>query len=351
MPSIESLSRAFVYEPREAKKAAKANGTPAKPRRLGRVHNLVFSPDGRTMVGILVKRPDVAGMVKREDLFVAWDRIGTFEGGLITRNGAADAYDDKARARLGLDWERCIIWEDMDVATRSGKVLGRVADLSFDADTGTVEQIFVTDGNLAASIVGSLPLTSDHVLGVVNQTMVVTDEVEELELTGGLAAKAGEGFAKARVKGSEVASKAGAAAGELIDKGSFALGKAIGTAKNVIQDAMKPDEAPAPAPQPAEVVAVEGPNAPAEVTGAQGEPPIFSVVDEASEGAEAPAGAAASTAAEQPSQAPAAEPASNAPAADEPTIIDDAAKFIGAQIGKTKTMFSEFLKEFNEANR
>ncbi len=354
MPSIESLSRAFVYEPREAKKAAKANGTPAKPRRLGRVHNLVFSPDGRTMVGLLVKRPDVAGMVKREDLFVAWDRVGSFEGGLITQNGAGDAYDQKAIERLGLDWDRCVIWEAMDVATRSGKVLGRVADISFDGESGTVETIFVTDGNLAASIVGSLPLTSDHVLGVANQTMVVSDEVEELELTGGLAAKAGEGFAKAREKGAEVASKAGVAAGELLDKGSFALGKGIGMARNAIHDAMKPEEAPAPAPQPAEGVIVEAPSEPLAVEGTEGEPPIFSVAEETGEQAsdEARAAAAATSSPEQPQPAPAPSSApASAPASDEPTIVDDAAKFIGAQIGKTKTMFSEFLKEFNEANR
>ncbi len=348
MPSIESLSRAFVYEPRDAKRAAKANGAPAKPRRLGRVHNLVFSPDGGTMVGLLVKRPDVAGMVKRDDLFVAWDRVGTFEGGLITRLEEGDAYDERAISRLGLDWNRCIIWEAMDVATRKGKVLGRVADISFDGQTGRVEQIFVTDGNVAASLVGSLPVAPEHILGVVNQTMVVADEVEEIELTGGLAAKAGEGFAKAREKGAEVASKAGNAAGELLDKGSFALGKAIGTAKNAIQDAMKPAEGEKPAPRPAEAVVVEAPAEPAAVEGAQGEPPIFTVVEEASQ--EPGASAAREPAEEAPAPEGAAMPAAEGEP-EGPTIVDEAAKFVGVQIGKTKTMFSEFLKEFKEASR
>ncbi len=342
MPSIETLNRVFVYEPRSGRKAAKADGTPAKPKRLGRVHNLVFSPNGRRVVGILVRRPDVAGMVKRDDLFVAWDRLAAYEGGgLIVAAEAGDAYDEKAIERLGLPWDRCIIWESMDVATAGGKVLGRVTDITFDGATGDVDTIFATDGQVAASLVGSVPIPPELLRGVRSQTMIVADEAEELELTGGMAAKAGEGFARAREKGAEVVSQAGTAAGKLLDKGSFALGRAIGQAKNAIADAMEPEPAESPAPAPARDVLVEAPAAPPKVEGSAGEPPIFSVDAEAAKAAhEKPAAKPTATAQAQSAAKP-----------EEPSAVDAAAQALGRQLGKTKTMFSEFLKEFNEASR
>ena len=50
-------------------------------KRLGRIHMTVFDPDGRRVVGFLVKRPDVAGMVKRSDRLLLHDLVCFFPFG------------------------------------------------------------------------------------------------------------------------------------------------------------------------------------------------------------------------------------------------------------------------------
>lgn len=338
MLSVESLYRMPVYEPRAAKRgaSAKAAAAGASPkadrsllRRIGRVHYPVFSPDGRRLVGLLVKRPDVAGMVKREDAFCAWDRVSAIDAGLLVSGEAA--LDAAAIERLGLDWDRCIIWSGMDVATRSGKALGRVADLTVGPE-GDVERILVTDGDWAETFVGAVPVTMDLVVGVVKQRMIVADEVDDLELTGGMAAAAGEAFGKAKLKGSELATKAGAAAGSAIDKGSFALGKALGSAKRAVRDALADDGDDAGA---GGATAPDG---------------------EGAKGAVAPTVAAATGASKDAPAATAAPTGTPAPPTKEPPQgtgdpVADVAQLIGRRIGETGSAFGEFLREFKENSR
>lgn len=235
MLTMEQLVGQKVFVPRPDGRRTKADGTPAPPKRIGKVHNLVFSPEGTSVVGLMVKRPDVAGMVKRDDLFVALDAVGTFEGGMLVDE--AGTGDGAAEVR-GLDLDRCIIWGGMDVATRSGRQLGYVTDVQFDYGTGAVDTVYVTDGAVAASMVGSVPVPGAMLVGYSKGFMVVADEAADLALTGGLAAKAGEGLAHARIAGKEAASKAGAAAGKAVDKGSFALGRALGSARRSIAEAL-----------------------------------------------------------------------------------------------------------------
>lgn len=318
MPHAESLERIFVFMPREGRKATLKDGTPAPPRRIGRVHHLVFSPDGLSVVGVLVQRPDVAGMVKREDIFCAWDRLRPAERGILVEGEAAT--DAAAIARLGLDWDRCIIWAGMDVATESGKPLGVVSDVSFD-DEGAVDTILVSEGGWSESMVGSVPITRELLKGVANQVMVVDEACADLELTGGFMAKAGEAYGKAKLKGREVAAKAGSAASEAVDKGSFALGRAIGSARDAISDALADDDAEPVAP----VVPTPAASAPDAA-------PAASATDAAPSVAPTDA-------------APAAEPA---PAQGTGSMLDDAALAIGKQLGKTKGMWAAFLREYKE---
>ncbi len=328
MLTMEQLVGQKVFVPRPEGKRTKADGTPAAPKRIGKVHNLVFSPEGTRVVGLMVKRPDVAGMVKRDDLFVALDAIGTFEGGMIVEGDGGSG--PEAAAKRGLDLDRCIIWGGMDVATRSGTQLGYVTDVQFDYGTGAVDTVFVTDGTVAASVVGSVPVPGSMLLGYSKGFMVVSDEAASLELTGGLAAKAGEGFAHAKIAGKQAASKAGAAAGKAVDKGSFALGRALGSAKRSISEAMADDGSDDPLPDArAEAVRVEAPAAPKAVDGAAGKPPLY-----------APAGASGAEETEKP-------PVKK----DDPDKVAQAAKAVGRQLGKTQGMFKSFLKEFEEASK
>ncbi|MEY8437842.1 PRC-barrel domain-containing protein [Atopobiaceae bacterium 24-176] len=330
MLTMEQLVGQKVFVPRPEGKRTKADGTPATPKRIGKVHNLVFSPEGTRVVGLMVKRPDVAGMVKREDLFVALDAVGTFEGGMIVEGD--DGSGPEAATKRGLDLDRCIIWGGMDVATRSGKQLGYVTDVQFDYGTGAVDTVFVTDGAVAASVVGSVPVPGSMLLGYSKGFMVVCDEAASLELTGGLAAKAGEGFAHAKIAGKQAASKAG----EAVDKGSFALGRALGSAKRSISEAMADDGSDDPLPDArAEAVRVEAAAAPKAVEGEAGEPPLY-----------APAGTAGVT-----GDVGSKKPEGVSSKKEDPDKVAQAAKAVGRQLGKTQGMFKSFLKEFEEASK
>lgn len=242
---VSDVSAAAVYVPKAGRKGAVGTFS-----RLGRVHAAVFSPKGSHVVGLLVKRPDIAGMVKREDAFVALDALAPCDGGLmVTRPG--DGMDDAARKRLGLDWDACVLWAGMDAKTADGRQLGYVSDAVFDARTGKVSHFCIGDGGVAQSLVGSVEVPASMVQGYRAGYMIVDAEAAGLGLSGGLAAKAGVGYAKAKIAGKEAAARAKAegakaaerakaegakvaeAAGDAIDKGSRAVGRQLGKTKGM----------------------------------------------------------------------------------------------------------------------
>lgn len=232
MLKLSQMTGVSVYAPKGTH--GKAASTFAH---LGKVHVAVFSPEGNRVVGYLVSRPDIAGMVKREDVFVALDSLSPCDGG-VRVTGGSESFDDAARARLGIDWDSCIIWAGMDAKTTNGKELGYVNDASFNTKTGMVEAFMVGDGGVAQSLVGSVQIPVSMLRGYEKGYMLVDPEAANLTLSGGVAAKAGEGYAKAKLEGKKAAAKAGKAAGEAVDKGSKALGKQLGKTKGMFSSFM-----------------------------------------------------------------------------------------------------------------
>ena len=328
MPRINDYQGVRVFVTKKARKDKKNPDAPAERlAKLGKVHMAVFAPDGRQLVGFLVRRPDVAGMVKREDAFLAWDSFGPCERGIcVTRPN--DGLDDAARKRLGIDWDSCILWEGMDARTRSGKVLGYVNDVDFDAKTGRAITFYVGDGGMARALVGSFEVPAEMVLGYApgkggqDGCMVVSDEAENLAVDGGAAAKAGEAWAAAKVKGSEVGKKAGAAASKAVDKGSFEVGRLIGKAQRAIKEAAAEEPAPA---DPAELPAAE----PASSQDAVGN-----------------AKPKAKPAVKRPTEAQKAAAKKKADA-----VTTDAARAFGKGIGRMGKMFGSFMDEFDKASK
>jgi len=225
---ITQLIGLVVYAPKSPRK--RGDGAEVAAKRIGKVRNVVCSPSGARVVGLIVHRRDIAGMVARPDLFVAFDSFEPFERGLlITRPD--DGVDDAARARLGLDWDACIIWNGMDAKTEDGKQLGYVADIEFSTKTGKIKAFHLGDGNMSESLVGHVAVPGSMLVGYKDGWMIVAPEAAQLELSGGAAAKAGEGYARAKDGVSKAAKKAGSAAGKALDKGSRELGRALGKAK------------------------------------------------------------------------------------------------------------------------
>ena len=190
-----------------------------KYQKLGKVRTAVFSPDGKRVVGLVVKRPDVAGMIKRADAFLAWDSFKCPDEKDIVVSRPKDGLDDAALRRLGLDWDRCIIWSGMDAKTTDGKSLGYVSDVEYDQRTGEVARFFTADGGMARALIGSFVITPDMVLGYRDGFMVVDARDRSVALDGGLAGAAGEGYARAKAGATVVGKKVGAAAGEAVGQG------------------------------------------------------------------------------------------------------------------------------------
>lgn len=201
-------------------------------KKLGRVHLVVFSPDGQTVLGYLVKRPDLAMMIKREDVFVAFDCLAPYEKNYVIKGD--NATDDAARERLGVDWDHCLLWNGMDAMTTNGKKLGFVGDVEYDDYNGGVISFHVGDGNVAKGLIGAIKIPVSMYVGYRDGYLVLKPEAADVKPSGGLAAKAGEGYARAKQSASDASAKAAAKAGEAVQEGSYNLGKAVGKAKKKV---------------------------------------------------------------------------------------------------------------------
>lgn len=347
MLKVSQLVGLRVFAPKKPK-TQKDGTVTERLQRLGKVHNAVFSPDGRSVVGLLVKRPDVVGVIKRDDAFVALDSFELASDGTVTVTCPEDGLDDAAIRRLGLDWDACIIWSGMDARTVEGKPLGYVSDAEFNEKTGEVSRFSSTDGGVAHALLGSFVITPDMLRGYRDGCMIVDAGGHAVALDGGLAGAAGEGYARAKAKGAEVGKKVGTAAGEAVDKGSFALGKMIGRAQRAIKDANEEDERDESAPQPPAMEAVDV----RVIKPAEGLPEgaAAAPVDRPAPKTYRPAPEQpASTATPTQKAAPKKPPAKAAP--KKPTTGDKVARAAGKQLGSLGKMFGSFKDEFDKASK
>lgn len=307
-----------------------------KYQKLGRVHAAVFTPDGKHVAGFTIKRPDVAGMVKRADAFLARDSLKVLDEKTVLVTRLEDGLDEAALRRLDLDWDRCIMWSGMDAKTTAGKPLGYVSDAEYDEGSGAVMRFFTADGGMARALVGSFVITPDMVRGYRDGFMIVEPGDKSVQLDGGLAGAAGEGYARAKAGASEVGKKVGAAAGEAVDKGSFALGRVLGKAKRAIADAATPEDEPPVVPEvPAADVRVEKPTARLAEKSAQ---PAAGATRQRPKTYAPTAKAPTSKAKPAPKKKPA-------------TTGDKVARAAGKQLSGLGKMFGSFKDEFDKASK
>ena len=329
MPRVSALAGKTVLLPKRSKRAKDGSVT-EKYQKFGRIRTAVFAPDGRRVVGFVVKRPDVAGMIKRGDAFLALDSFGPYDEKCVVVTRPKDGLDDAALTRLALDWDRCIIWSGMDAKTTDGTPLGHISDAEYSEKTGLVTRFFAADGGMAKALIGSFVIDAAMVRGYSNGLMVVDTGGSRVALDGGLAGAAGEGYARAKAGASKVGKKVGAAAGEAVDKGSLALGRAIGKAKRAVAEAG--DDA-----VPAKDVRVEKPAGRIAEKGA----PAAGGSKKAPAKTYAPAAKKSAAAAKKPA-ATAKKPA---------TTGDKVARAAGKQLGAFGKMFGDFKDEFNKASK
>lgn len=379
MLKVSQIDRINVFRPKR-----NAEGDPAKMgakelSTVGKVHLTVFDPKGRHVVGFMVKKPDVASMIKVPDAFLALDSFAVCDLGLVATRGD-DSFDDKARERLGLDWQRCIIWCGMDAKTTDGKVLGWVSDVEFSPKTGKASKFFVGDGNISTALVGNVEIPADMLRGYRDGYMLVDPKAATLQLDGGAAAKAGVAYAKAKHEGGKAAKKLASSAGSAVERGAFGLGKMIGDTKRAFQESSADSR-----PAPKEVRSISEPvETSGELAGEVGEPREFVPVSEATpdaggnegqlgqaskhaEGSSPKASAKEPPAGKASSGEASAKQASTKKASSKKTTSkkaatkkasskgkgsgDAAARAIGRQLGKTKGMFGAFVSEYKKASK
>lgn len=319
-----------------------------KVKKLGRVHMVVFSPSGDELVGYLVKRPDVAGVVKREDAFLARDAFVTKEDGLHVTN-QEDGLDAAARKRLGFDWDSCVMWLGMDVVTKGGKDLGYVRDIAIDPDGWRVRDFYVGHGSVEESLIGCVEVSVDMLAGHHKGKMVVDDAAAALQPVGGAAARAGEATARAKVESKKAVAKADEASAKAVDKGSRALGKALGDTKRAFAEAKREyqEETGTKKPEPqmeareAADVRVSAPKVAGELHRSQeerGKAPVKTYAP--AKGSSGPAAKAAESKQKPQTSTKRQQPTSQ-----------DVAREAGRQIGKMGKMFGDFADEFRKASK
>lgn len=252
MLKVSQMDKLHVLKPKKGQTGDPEKMDAGQLSKIGKIHLTVCSPNGRRVVGFLIRRPDIAGMIKQKDVFIALDSIAVSDYGFVATRGD-DSFDEAAQKRLGLDWEKCIIWAGMDAKTTDGHELGWVADFTFDAKTGSIKTFYVGDGGVASSLVGYVEIPVDMLRGYSKGFMLVDPAASKLALDGGLAAKAGEGYAKAKVEGKAAGKKVAKAAGSAVEKGAYGLGRLIGKTKRAIEVYQRDDEEELPASGPVEV--------------------------------------------------------------------------------------------------
>ena len=208
------------------------DGTPRDPKRLGKMHRAVFSPNGTHLVGFMVSPPEILGMVKPSDRFVAYDALGVYEGALTVKDEKA-SFDQAAAKRLGVDLDRCLILVGMDVRCVSGESLGYCTDVAFDPKARAVDYLAVTRGAASSALLGNVRIPAPYLKGYREGCLVVADAARDLDASGGAAAKAAEAsvIVGAKVKqGAKALDDHGSVA---LEKGTRALGRQLGRTKGM----------------------------------------------------------------------------------------------------------------------
>jgi uncharacterized protein YrrD len=177
--------------------------------RIGKVRCAVFHPQTYDFVGYMVKRPDLAFIKARDDRFLAFDSLRVIEGKVVGY-ADSDAWDQAACKRLKLDFDNCLLLENMPIASEDGKSLGVIVNIRYDELTGKTLSIEASDGVATKALLGAQDIPRELLLRYADGCVLVASDALDINLSGGLAAKAGAGAAIAGNAVRKVTSKAGA---------------------------------------------------------------------------------------------------------------------------------------------
>lgn len=233
-------------------------------KRIGKVRRFVFHPSEKRCLGFFVKRPDLLLMFRRKDLFVPVDGFEWEDGRVRLSDPNLKDYNGPAVCKeLGIEWDRCTMWEAMPILTEDGEEFGRVGNVEFLKQSGKVTSIIADKGAFDKALLGQLEIPAAYIRGfklgvggteIVNDAepeegevqtgaILVSDEVRDIVVEGGLAEKGGKAAAVAQNKVNEAKEKAAPkvheaahAANEASQKAAYVTGRQIGRTKGMFTD-------------------------------------------------------------------------------------------------------------------
>ena len=137
---------------------------PDAMKKMGRVRACVFHPKQKRCVGLLVKRPDVALMFHRSNMFVAVDGYDVVDGNIVVHEGP-QAVDKGACKALGINLDDCVLWAGLAVMCEDGTDFGVVGDVLFHPQSGVVETLVVSKGATANTLLGQRNVPASAIRG------------------------------------------------------------------------------------------------------------------------------------------------------------------------------------------
>ena len=211
-------------------------------KKIGRLHYFVFS--GNRCVGVLVKRPDVALMFRRKDVFAPLKSVN-FQSRTIILDSDYEKQGNNFLKANKIKLTQTFVYDGMAVQCENGTALGCIDSVTCDSK-GAITNIQVSDGATSDKLLGLRTVPAELLIGMKNGTgavrlvsteggedegvgvFVVKDEAEGIKFKGGATQKLAVSTIKAKNKAAETAVKAKDAAMPMVAKGKD---KAVDLAK------------------------------------------------------------------------------------------------------------------------
>lgn len=303
-----------------------------KVKRFGRVRNVVFHPSKPQAIGFTIKRPDLLLMIKRKDRFVAIDKVEFVEGNLLADITDSEAWDRAACKRMSIDFDECIIWDNMTVRNKEGVELGAISNIVMDDDC-RISTIDISSGDVERSLLGSADISVELLKGYdpAAQAIVADIQPEDITVSGGVAGAAGEAWAKGKHRVTESQSEISEKAAQNIEDTAVAAGEAIGKVRDKVKDSEVAHKASDAASKAGEAVN-DGAYKLGQAIGKLRDGDADELVEDAGQSIKAKAQVAKKE-------------------ADDDSDFDAAAQKVGAYLKKTGGMFSAFKEEFDKARK
>jgi hypothetical protein len=182
---------------------------------LGVVTSVLCDPEKPLVVGFEVQPPNVAYVVSRKPRYLALAGARVASESIEYEDPKAWS-GERAEKQLGFEWDRTVIWVGMPVGTLDGEPFGYVRDASFDATTGTVSRILVSDGLTSDLAVGTREFEGAHVERFDGAVVRVSEAAADAAFSGGAARAAGTGAAVAKVVVGDAAKRAAELGGSAV---------------------------------------------------------------------------------------------------------------------------------------